>query len=53
MNHHPTTHPDNEGQTIGTSGEAAGERSDGGSDPAPRPDNTRDEIQRRGGDEGK
>jgi hypothetical protein len=50
MNHHPATHPDDEGQTIGTSGEAAGERRDGGSDPAPRADSTKDEIQRRGGD---
>jgi hypothetical protein len=50
MNHHPATQPGNEGQTIGTSGQSAGERRDGGSDPAPRPDNTNDEINRRGGD---
>jgi hypothetical protein len=50
---HPTA-DNREGQPIGTAGERSpGESTAGGSDPAPRPNNTRDELEYRGADSSK
>jgi hypothetical protein len=50
MNHHSPAASDSDRQTIGTSGDgnAGDERREGGFEPQPRPDNTADELNRRG-----
>jgi hypothetical protein len=50
MNHNDPTRAGSEGQAIGTSGDSSGDRREGGFDPAPKPDNTNDELRHRGAD---
>jgi hypothetical protein len=51
MNNDNPTRPNDTNQVIGTSGDTnSGDRREGGFQPDPKPDSTREEIERRGGD---